>query len=441
MCWCASPAGPARRSTSRSFPLTAQQHVLPLRVGVQPSGGGTAPIRIQAIGRLGPDAVVMRSATLPFVSGRVVLLPLPLLAACLRVTCSQTAETCLRQRLVCPRHRRIRRSSRPIILAARAAQAAGAARAAAPARAAAAAPAAAAAAPAWPVRRHRWWRRHGWHRWHRRRAGTGGSGGRGGSGGSGGAGGTGGTGGSGDRGGTGGSGGATGTGGTGGRGGTGGSGGAAGTGGTGGGVVTTLNNGLVGYWAFDQTGTTFPDHSGNANTLSAQAGAWTASGQVGGALDLISAPDYAAASTQGRRPSTPSPARSASRSGWSLRRHRSHDRVALHRRPLLEARPRRQRRPAFHGGRDVAQAPGAVGDGSQWVHVAASFDGTGVRLYVSGNQVAQAVFGAVSLRGGPPDGGAGGYGINVGGIFDNITRRSPRTSRAGSTSSRSTTAR
>ena len=79
----------------QSFPLTAQQHVLPLRVGVQPSGGGTAPIRIQAIGRLGPDAVVMRSATLPFVSGRVVLLPLPLLAACLRVTCSQTAETCL----------------------------------------------------------------------------------------------------------------------------------------------------------------------------------------------------------------------------------------------------------------------------------------------------------------------------------------------------------
>ena len=55
------------------------------------------------------------------------------------------------------------------------------------------------------------------------------------------------------------------------------------------------------------------------------------------------------------------------------------------------------------------------------MHVAASYDGTGVRLYVSGNQVAQAVFGAVSLRGGPPDGGAGGYGIDVGGIFDNIT--------------------
>ena len=55
------------------------------------------------------------------------------------------------------------------------------------------------------------------------------------------------------------------------------------------------------------------------------------------------------------------------------------------------------------------------------MHVAASYDGTGVRLYVGGTQVAQATFGAVSLAGGPPDGGPGGYGIDVGGIWDNIT--------------------
>jgi hypothetical protein len=409
----------------QAFPLVAQQHTLPVRVGVQPSGGTTTPFRIEAIGRLGPDAVVSRSATLTFVSGRVVLLRLPLLATCLHVICAQAAETCgdhgscvpdtVDPTQLPPYHPGGTggaggsggTSSRGGTTGSGGTSGTGGTSGSGGLAGAGGTGGSSGGA-----------------------AGTGGTGGRGGSSGTGGAAGTGGSGG---RGGTGGSGGAAGTGGSGGRGGTGGTGGVAGTGGrggtggsggaggTGGGVVATLNNGLVGYWAFDQTGTTFPDYSGNANTMSGRAGYWTASGQVGGALDLTSAPDYAAASTQGTA-SINTITSAISIAVWIVPQAGT-VRTMVSRYlggPFWKLGLGDNGALRFTAGTSVAQAPGAVGDGSQWMHVAATYDGTGVRLYVGGNQVAQAVFGAVSLVGGPPDGGAGGFGLDVGGAYDNI---------------------
>src|SRR5262249_39359463 len=50
-----------------------------------------------------------------------------------------------------------------------------------------------------------------------------------------------------------------------------------------------LDDGIVGYWSFDQMGTTYPDNSGNGNTLtfySTQTSVWIPDGMFGGAMDL-----------------------------------------------------------------------------------------------------------------------------------------------------------
>ena len=244
------------------------------------------------------------------------------------------------------------------------------------------------------------------------------------------------------RGGNGGSGGAAGTGGTGGSGGTGGGGGGGtgGAGGTGGvaapaavAVAAAAAAAPAAAWSRRSTtgssatgrstrpAVSFPDYSGNANTLtSPSATAWNASGQVGGALDLTSVAYFVASSPGSASVNTITSAVSVA--GWivpqagALRTIVSRViNIGFWKLSLGENGAVR-----FTAGPMVAQAPNAVGDGSQWVHVAATYDGAGVRLYVGGTLVAQSVFGAVSLAGGPADGGAGGYGIDVGGTFDNI---------------------
>src|SRR5689334_22434666 len=76
------------------FPIGPGQLALPLRVGVQPQGSANTPFRILVVGHRGPQVVVSRSATLEFVSGRVLLLRLPLLATCQAITCPNPTETC-----------------------------------------------------------------------------------------------------------------------------------------------------------------------------------------------------------------------------------------------------------------------------------------------------------------------------------------------------------
>jgi hypothetical protein len=184
--------------------------------------------------------------------------------------------------------------------------------------------------------------------------------------------------------------------------------------------VTTLNNGLVGYWAFDQTGTTFPDYSGNGNTITAPPGCWTASGHVGGALDLLAAGDFFGAATQSTA-SVNTITSTISIAGWIVPQAGAVRTIVSRylggtfwKLGLSDNGALR-----FTAATMVTQSPNAVGDGSMWVHVAATYDGSGARLYVGGALVAQAVFGAVSLVGGPA-GGPGGFGIDVGGAYDNI---------------------
>src|SRR4029078_12018936 len=73
---------------------------------------------------------------------------------------------------------------------------------------------------------------------------------------------------------------------------------------------------------------------------------------------------------------------------------------------------------SFTAGTRVVASPGPPGDGTKWVHVAPSYDGTTARLYVNGAQVAMANIGAISLAGGPADGAPGGYGPDIGGTYD-----------------------
>jgi len=408
---------------------------LPLRVGVQPQGSANAPIRILAVGHRSAQVIVSRSATVQFVSGRVLLLRLPLLATCQNVSCPNPTDTC-RENGTCGSDV-VDPTSLPDYH-----------------------PGSDAAAP--PDARDGGTGAGGLGGTTGGNGGTGGAGGttggagaggtsatggRGGAsgvGGTGGAGGVAGTTGRGGSGGTGGTGGVAGTGGasgtggvagTGGRGGTGtaGTGGVAGTGGrggtgvagtggtggTGGGGVTTLNDGLIGYWAFDQLGNSYPDYSGNHNNASAPANSWTAAGEVGGALDLTSA-TYFAASAPGSA-SVNTITSQVSIAAWIMplaagATHTIMSRVinvgywklTLNITGAL----------SFSAGTRVVASPTMPGDGTKWVHVAASYDGTTARVYVNGAQVAMATFGAISLLGGPVDGGAGGYGPDIGGTYD-----------------------
>jgi hypothetical protein len=81
----------------QSYPLGdgVGRYQLPMRIGFFPQGGGQAPVRIEAGGWLGTALVVSRSATLGFLPGKVVVLPLPLLAICAGKPCAQADQTCV----------------------------------------------------------------------------------------------------------------------------------------------------------------------------------------------------------------------------------------------------------------------------------------------------------------------------------------------------------
>jgi hypothetical protein len=81
----------------QSYPLGdgAGRYRLPMRIGFFPQGGGQAPVRIEAGGWLGGALVVARSATLGFLPGKVVVVPLPLLAICAGKPCAQADQTCV----------------------------------------------------------------------------------------------------------------------------------------------------------------------------------------------------------------------------------------------------------------------------------------------------------------------------------------------------------
>ena len=72
----------------------ANQVMFPFRVGLYPLRETKTPIHVEAVGQLDGPFVASRSATLSFVQGKKVVLPLPLLAVCKGVACKDASLTC-----------------------------------------------------------------------------------------------------------------------------------------------------------------------------------------------------------------------------------------------------------------------------------------------------------------------------------------------------------
>lgn len=72
----------------------ANRLALPFRVGLYPNHDTQASLHIEVAGHLQDDVVVSRSATLPFIHGREVVLPMALMGACRSVPCAVPYQTC-----------------------------------------------------------------------------------------------------------------------------------------------------------------------------------------------------------------------------------------------------------------------------------------------------------------------------------------------------------
>ena len=152
--------------------------------------------------------------------------------------------------------------------------------------------------------------------------------------------------------------------------------------------------GLVGAWSFDQAGTA-PDASGTGNNGTINGATWTAAGKQGGALtfdgvnDRVAVPDAASLDLTNRmtleawvRPTT-------TVADWRtvlLKEHASGLSYALYGGDNTAPRPSAW---LNIGGDKFVNGPSSL-PGSTWVHLAVTYDGTTVRLYVGGTQVGHA---------------------------------------------------
>lgn len=363
----------------RSFPLTGPAaSSLPLRVGFEASGGSPVPFRVEAIGLHGSARIVSRSATLPFARGRVVVLPLPLLAVCGHTFCSEAKSTC-KETGACapdtvepgalPTYQPATDAAAPtdggaedagresIDVGAKDADTPqpdgslpdaivgdGVATDAAPDKPPADAPPADAPSDArdasvtdlprdLPP------------------------------------------------------------------------------------IVASLSTGLVGYWSFDTNATVFPDHSGNQNDIALPAGVvlWTVGGVYGGGLDLTG--DKSVGVTASASVNTITKAITIAAYAKVPPAGMTHTMIsrylgvgywklgfAANGAVVLTLGPQ------------VIQSVAGPAAGT-YVHVAATYDGATANIYVAGALVTTGQVAAVSLAGGPAAGGPGGYGPLLGGTF------------------------
>jgi hypothetical protein len=83
------PSGPERVT---SAPLGSGEQALPRSLALVRSGGALAPLTVRVEGLKQDSIVLARTATLQFVEGRTLVLPMHLVAACVDVECG--AQTC-----------------------------------------------------------------------------------------------------------------------------------------------------------------------------------------------------------------------------------------------------------------------------------------------------------------------------------------------------------
>lgn len=152
--------------------------------------------------------------------------------------------------------------------------------------------------------------------------------------------------------------------------------------------------GLVGAWSFDQgSGTAVPDASGTGNHGTLSGATWTAAGKQGGALtfdgvnDRVAVPDAASLDLTNRMTLEAWVRPTATVTDWRtvvLKEHSSGLSYALYAGDDTSPRPSAW---LNIGGDRSVTGPSAL-PASTWVHVAVTYDGTTVRLYRDGTQVA-----------------------------------------------------
>src|SRR6185295_3977713 len=146
-------------------------------------------------------------------------------------------------------------------------------------------------------------------------------------------------------------------------------------------------SGLVAAWSFDEgTGTTVGDASGNNNTGTLQGATWTTLGRYGNALSfsgsssLVFVPSSASLNLTTGMTLSAWVFPTATQSGWRTIMQRQVDAYFLH--ASSDAGPLQ---PAvggtFNGADRHFSAPSAI-TANTWTHLAATYDGTTLRVYV-----------------------------------------------------------
>jgi glucose/arabinose dehydrogenase/fibronectin type 3 domain-containing protein len=191
------------------------------------------------------------------------------------------------------------------------------------------------------------------------------------------------------------------------------------------GTAPPTPSGLVGAWAFSEgAGMTTADLSGNGNTGTLVGPAWTATGHSGNALSfsgtsLVRVPNAASLNLGSAMTLSAWIRPTATMSGWRTIMQKEPDAY------FLNASASTAMRPA--GGATIGSGqPIVVGPVANplnaWTHVALTYDGTQLRLFVNGQQVAtnnasgpiQTSTGQLSIGGNTP------YGEYFTGIIDDV---------------------